>query len=148
MFILLLIFFMFPKAVSHFLSPRTLFCWIYISMVVMIRLLWPHGMSPARLLCPWDFPGKNSGVGCHFLFQGIFLTQGSNLPLLHCRQSLALYVDSTAEPLCLYRYKQMFIPSFGHATTVIIMKNRIKADLEQGWRLLQNDFGLRLSWIP
>ena len=27
----------------------------------------------ARLLCPWDFPGKKTGVGCHFLFQGIFL---------------------------------------------------------------------------
>ena len=33
--------------------------------------------------CPWDFPGKNTGVGCHFLLQGIFLTQGSNLHLLH-----------------------------------------------------------------
>ena len=27
-----------------------------------------HGLSPARLLCPWDSPGKNTGVGCHFLF--------------------------------------------------------------------------------
>ena len=40
-------------------------------------------MWPARLLCPWDFPGKNTGVGCHFLLQGIFLTQGSNLHLWH-----------------------------------------------------------------
>ena len=31
-----------------------------------------------RLLCPWDFPGKNTGVGCHSLLQGIFLTQGLN----------------------------------------------------------------------
>ena len=31
-----------------------------------------------RLLCPWDSPGKNTGGGCHFLLQGIFLTQGSN----------------------------------------------------------------------
>ena len=46
----------------------------------------PHGLYPARLLCPWDFPGKNTGVGCHFLLQGIFLTQGSNLGLLPCRQ--------------------------------------------------------------
>ena len=38
--------------------------------------------------CPWNFPGKNIGVGCHFLLQGIFLTQGLNLHLLHCRQSL------------------------------------------------------------
>ena len=35
-----------------------------------------------RLLCPWDFQGKNTGVGCHALFQGIFPTQGSNLHLL------------------------------------------------------------------
>jgi len=34
-------------------------------------------------LCPGDFPGKNTGVGCHFLLQGIFLTQGLNLCLLH-----------------------------------------------------------------
>ena len=38
----------------------------------------PHGLQSARLLCPWDFSGKNTGVGCHFLLQGIFLTQGSN----------------------------------------------------------------------
>ena len=36
-----------------------------------------------RLLCPWDSPSKNTGVGCHFLLQGIFLTQGSNLHLQH-----------------------------------------------------------------
>ena len=46
-----------------------------------------HG-CPASLLCPWDFPGKNTRVGCHFLLQGIFLTQGSNLGLLLCRQIL------------------------------------------------------------
>ena len=34
-----------------------------------------------RFLCPRDFPGKNTGVGCHFLLQGIFMTQGSNLGL-------------------------------------------------------------------
>ena len=42
-----------------------------------------HAQLPARLLCPWDFPGKNTGVGCHFLLQGILLTQGLNLRLLH-----------------------------------------------------------------
>ena len=36
-----------------------------------------------RLLCPWDFPGKNIGTGCHFLFQGNFQTQRSNSSLLH-----------------------------------------------------------------
>ena len=36
----------------------------------------------SRVLCSWDFPAKNTGVGCHFLLQGIFLTQGSNPHLL------------------------------------------------------------------
>ena len=40
--------------------------------------------EPARLLCLLDSPGKNTGVGCHFLLlQGVFWTQGSNLCLLH-----------------------------------------------------------------
>ena len=52
--------------------------------------LWHHGLLSARFLCPWDFPGKNTGVGCHFLLQGIFLTQGSNPGLPHCRRVLYL----------------------------------------------------------
>ena len=40
------------------------------------------------ILCPWDSPGKDAEVGCHFLLQGIFLTQKSNLGLLHGRQIL------------------------------------------------------------
>ena len=40
------------------------------------------------LLCPWNPPGRNTGVGCYFLLQGIFPTQGSNMGLLHCRQML------------------------------------------------------------
>ena len=58
-----------------------------------------HGLQPARILCPWDLPGKNTGVGCHFLLQRIFPTQGSNLcllQLLHCRQSL--YQEATGKP--------------------------------------------------
>ena len=43
--------------------------------------LQPTGLQPASLLCPWDSPGKNTGVGCHVLLQGIFPTQGLNLHL-------------------------------------------------------------------
>ena len=50
-----------------------------------------HRLELARLLSPWDFPGKDTGRGCHFLLQGIFPTQGSNLGLLHCREILYLY---------------------------------------------------------
>ena len=45
----------------------------------------PLGLQPTTLLCPWDSSGKNPGVGCHFLLQGIFPIQGSNLGLLNCR---------------------------------------------------------------
>ena len=50
--------------------------------------LQPCGLEPTRLLHPWDSPGKNTGVGCHFLLQGIFPTQGLNPGLPHCRQML------------------------------------------------------------
>ena len=42
-----------------------------------------HGLQPVRLLCPGDFPGKDTGMGCHFFLEGVFLTQKSNLSLLH-----------------------------------------------------------------
>ena len=67
----------------------------------MSNSLQPHGQQPTRLLCSWDFPGKNTGLGSHFLLQGLFLTQGSNswlLPhILHCRQ--ILYHWATREAL-------------------------------------------------
>jgi len=37
--------------------------------------LWPHGLYPTELFCLWNSTGKNSGVGCHSLLQGIFLTR-------------------------------------------------------------------------
>ena len=43
-----------------------------------LHTLRPHGLQPTRLLCPWDLPGKNIGVGCQSLLQRIFPTQGSN----------------------------------------------------------------------
>ena len=59
-----------------------------------LTLLWPHWLQPVRLLCPWDFPSKSTGVGCHFLLQELFPTQGSNPGLLYCRQAPILQVDS------------------------------------------------------
>ena len=48
----------------------------------------PWTVQPARLFCPWDFPGRNTGVGWHFLLQQILLIQRSNSGLPHCRQTL------------------------------------------------------------
>ena len=43
---------------------------VYVSCLVMSDSLQPHGQEPSRLLCPWNFPGKNTGVGSHFLSRG------------------------------------------------------------------------------
>ena len=70
-------------------------------------------LSHVRLLAtPWtvayhappcmDFPGKSTGVGCHFLLQGIFLTQGWNWGLLHCRQTL-YRLTHQGSPTCYQR---------------------------------------------
>ena len=53
-----------------------------LSHSVMFDSLRPHGLQPAKLLCPQSFSGKNTGVGCHFPLQGIFPIQGLNLCLL------------------------------------------------------------------
>ena len=59
-----------------------------LSRSVVSDSLWPHGLLPARLLCPWGSPGKNTEMGCHALLQGIFPAQGSNPGLPHCRRIL------------------------------------------------------------
>ena len=66
------------------------------SCPTLIRL---HGLYPARLLCPWNYPGKNTGVVCCSLLQGIFLTQGWNLHLPCCRQIL-YRLSHLGNPVC------------------------------------------------
>ena len=68
--------------------------WVW-SRSVMSDSLQPHGLQPTRFLHPWDFPGKNTGVGCHFLLQ-IFPTQGSNPGLSHCGQIHYLWATREA----------------------------------------------------
>ena len=77
---------------------------ICVSHSAMSNSLQPHRLQPTRLLCPWDSPGKNIGMGCHFFLQAIFPTQGSNphlLSLLHWKMdSFPLsHLGSPKEPL-------------------------------------------------
>ena len=90
----LLSFHLFTFLTVHFLKVKVLVAQL------CLTLLWPCG--PTRLLCPWNSPGKNTGVGCHFLLQGIFLTQGLNLGLLHFRQILC---HQGSPPLLKTQYK-------------------------------------------
>ena len=54
-------------------------CWLHtLYIVYSVAQSYPTLCGPTRFVCPWDFPGKNTGEGCHFLLQGIFLTQGMN----------------------------------------------------------------------
>ena len=55
-------------------APVYTYCML--SCLVPSNSLPPHELEPTGLLCPWNFPGKNIGVGCHFLLQGILLTEG------------------------------------------------------------------------
>ena len=86
----------------------------FLSLVVSDSLR-PHGVQPARLLRPWDFPGKNTGVSCHFLLQGIFPIQGSN-PRCLCWQ-----VDSS--PLSCWRSPDSVLPSLllSHRASVQVL---------------------------
>ena len=75
----------------------TFLCGLYFFYCCLVAqscptLSWPHGLYSLRLLWPWNFPGKNTGVGCHLLLQGIFLTQGWNPHLLLGRQILYQWV--------------------------------------------------------
>ena len=60
-------------------SPVTAVC--VLSRLAVSDSLWCSELWPAKPLCPWDSPDKNTGVGCHPLRQGIFLTQGESLHL-------------------------------------------------------------------
>ena len=79
---------------------------------------------PTSLLFPWDSPGKKTGMGCHFLPQGVFLTQGSNscfLHLLYHRQ--ILYYWATGEEPS---------QSHHHGLILIFHSNR-KLGQQSGW---------------
>ena len=73
---------------SQLSLPRVVFL-LSLRPSVLSNYLRPHGLQPAMLLCPWDSPDKDTGVGFHFLLQGIFLTQESN-PCLLCWQADSL----------------------------------------------------------
>ena len=70
-----------------------------------------HELQPARFLCPWDSSGKNTGVSCHALLQGVFLTHRSNPHLLHLLQtdSLALsHQENSLQWLIYSKYSRIY----------------------------------------
>ena len=83
----------------------------------MSNSLQSHGLWPTRLLCPWNSSGKNTGVGNHSLLQGIFLTQGLNLGLLHCSQILYHLSHKALKPTLICFSSPLLTRSFGLCST-------------------------------
>ena len=70
-----------------------------------------YGLQNVRLFCPWDFPGKNTGVGYHARLQGIFPIQGLNLcllGLLHWQAGSLLLAPPGKPYTCIYKYIYSF----------------------------------------
>ena len=87
---------------------RIIYSYIHICVCSVTRsdCFQPLRLLPARLLCPWNSPGKNTGVGCRFLLQGIFQTQGSNLCLWCLLHSGRLFTAKPlGKPICIYTGK-------------------------------------------
>ena len=91
-------------------------CPLCVCMLIQLCLTLcdPKDCSPDRLLCPWNSPGKNTGVGCHFLLQGIFPIQGSNPHLLHWQVG-SLPHHHLGSPL--YESLTILLLSFGSVVT-------------------------------
>ena len=81
----------------------------------------PVDCSPPRRLCPWDSPGKNTGVGCHALLQGIFLTQGWNphLLCLLCWHAGSLPLVPFGKSYVMYMYTQISTLIESHCLSTI-----------------------------
>ena len=71
---------LFSSAQRYFTKEETVVDYV-LSLSVVSDSLQLHGLQYTNILCPWNFPGKNTGVGCHTLLQGIFPTHGSKNPV-------------------------------------------------------------------
>ena len=97
--------------------------YVYVSRSVLSHCLQAHGLKPTWLLCPWDFPGKNTEVGCHALLQGIFPNLGLNPGRPHCGHihyplrhqgspgvcNIHIYVYSLCVCVCVCAYRCIWV---------------------------------------
>ena len=128
-----------PSWVAPGPFPAPLCCsvWSAACSVSRVCSLRPHRLWPTRLLCPWNSPGKNAGVSCNFLLQGIFLTQGLNpqlLYLLHWQMGSSPLYHQGSPTVC-----------EGFTTNVCITSYFSRETLCLGTFYLQNPLNLMLS---
>ena len=100
---------------SHYFSPEP--ACVAFSLSVMSHSLRPHGLQPARLLCPWDSPGKNTAVGCHFLLQGIFQPREWTQILVHGLTLLTEQTEQFTSPTPFHFWQNITSNGLGNVST-------------------------------
>ena len=127
-----------PHNCTHGLQVNSIYCnpikitiYCVCQSLIHVRLF----VTPSRLLCPWDFSGKNTGVVCHFLLQGIFPTQGSNWSLLHWQ--LDFYHWATWEcPLHVKHYRNISSgPKNSRVKAIIFLSTLQLSKVRDLWKL-------------
>ena len=99
---------------------------------VLYDSLQPRGLYPARLLCPWDSPGKNTGVGCHARLQGILPTQGSNSSLLSAALAGEFFTTRPLSPRRRLRIVYLAVKeAVGTLSEILIPRPRACASLRK-----------------
>ena len=98
-------------------------------MLFVSDSLWPHKLQPASLPPPWDFPGKNIGMGCHYLLQGIFPPHGSNLHVLHVLH---------------WQVNSLTLTHLGSPIVLIAEPNQ--GDTTEQWMLHWDTKGSKIKW--
>ena len=102
-----------------------------LSCARLFATLWT--VACTKLLHPWDFQGKSTGVGCHFLFQGIFPTQGSNPGLSPCRQTYFLNYKPPNASSLLQPAITEFLMTFTHLTFLSFSLMFLQISLLLAW---------------
>ena len=90
---------------NYWMNSKCISCCVCLQSCLI--LLWPPGLWTVRLLCPWNFPGKNTGVGCHFLLSR---SLGSSQPKDRTHISCILYHGgffTTASPGKPYKWMSL-----------------------------------------
>ena len=117
----------------------------YPVLCLVTQSLRPRGLQSARLLCPWDSPGKNPALGCYALLQGIFLTQGSNPRLLCCRWTVYRLSHQGKPQIMLTGLKQNLLKLMSLSITLAKKLNTLKTQLPLQGR--KTSFSFQAFWL-
>ena len=131
-----------------------LFVCVHAKLLQSCPTLRSYGLQPPRLLCPWDFPGKNTGLGCHAFLREILPTQGSNpclLRLWHQQMGLLPLVPP-GKAVCAYKQQKFISHCCGGWRSTIRLRqvggNRDVPGLRLFVRRLKEGPGAHLHGLP